>query len=139
MGFRKYPKARKKGEGLFPLKNVYEDCVALQLAGHYSLPVEDIIAECYEAEKIPYTIEHDYYPDFKLPNGVFVEVKGLFDVEDRRKQLAVKVQHPDLDIRIVFVKANTPISRGSKSTYATWCDKHKIQWSSGKIPDSWFD
>lgn len=91
----------------------------------------------YETLKISYTIEATYNPDFPLPNGVIVEAKGLFDAEDRRKHLAIKRQRPDLDIRFVFQRARTPIRKGSKTTYAAWCDKNGFRWAEGSIPADW--
>jgi hypothetical protein len=43
-----------------------------------------------------------YTPDFVLFNGVIIETKGQFTASDRRKHLAIKKQHPKLDIRFVF-------------------------------------
>ena len=31
----------------------------------------------YESRKLAYVLECNYIPDFLLPNGVFLEVKGL--------------------------------------------------------------
>ena len=31
-----------------------------------------------------------YTPDFVLPNGIIIETKGLFTVEDRRKHICIK-------------------------------------------------
>ena len=59
----------------------------------------------YESTKIAYQISHNYCPDFVLKNGVLVETKGHFSQEDRRKMVAVKTQHPDLDIRLCFQNA----------------------------------
>jgi hypothetical protein len=58
----------------------------------------------YEQEKLAYEWREDknYIPDFFLPNGVILEVKGRFMIEDRKKHLFIKAQHPDLDIRFVF-------------------------------------
>ena len=56
----------------------------------------------YETEKVPYTIPHLYTPDFFLPNGIVLECKGYWDAEDRRKIKAVKQQHPEIDLRMVF-------------------------------------
>ena len=41
--------------------------------------------------KIPYVIQHNYTPDFLLPNGVYLECKGYWDADDRRKIKAVKI------------------------------------------------
>ena len=37
--------------------------------------------------------------------------------------LAVKKQHPELDIRMVFKAPFNKISKRSKTTYAQWCPK----------------
>jgi hypothetical protein len=44
-----------------------------------------------------------YTPDFELDNGIFIETKGIFDNEDRRKHLAIKEQHPELDYALYLV------------------------------------
>ena len=56
----------------------------------------------YESTKIPYQIQFNYTPDFLLPNGVYLECKRYWETEDRRKVKAVKQQHPDIDLRMVF-------------------------------------
>ena len=92
----------------------------------------------YEAEKLSYVIEHRYTPDFKLPNYKYLEVKGYWDAEDRRKILAVKKDNPDIDLRMVFQSPYNTISKKSKTTYAKWCEKHDIPWSSyHDIPLDW--
>ena len=92
----------------------------------------------YEEDKFDYTIAHSYTPDFKLPNGIYLECKGLWEPEDRRKIKAVIEQHPDIDLRMVFQAPFNKISKKSKTTYAKWCDKHNIKWTSFKnIPIEW--
>lgn len=94
----------------------------------------------YESEKIKYTVpsrEATYTPDFKLSNGIYVEAKGIFDVDDRHKHLLVKQQHPNLDIRFVFQNSKAKIYKGSKTSYADWCRKHGYQYADKKIPDEW--
>jgi hypothetical protein len=94
----------------------------------------------YEQLKLPYTYEANYTPDFILPNGVMLECKGWFKPEDRRKMLAVIRSNPQADIRMVFQNPNNPISKGSKTTYAMWCDKHDIRWCHYQsIPADWFE
>jgi hypothetical protein len=78
-----------------------------------------------------------YTPDFELDNGILVETKGIFDNEDRRKHLAIKEQHPELDIRFVFSNANAKLYKGAKSRYCDWCDKNGYQWSHRVIPAEW--
>ena len=70
----------------------------------------------YESTKVPYQIQHNYTPDFLLPNGVYLECKGYWEPEDRRKIKAVKEQHPDLDLRMVFQAPFNKISKKSKTT-----------------------
>ena len=78
-----------------------------------------------------------YTPDFELDNGILVETKGIFDNEDRRKHLAIKEQHPELDIRFVFSNANAKLYKGAKSRYCDWCDKNGFLWSHRVIPEEW--
>ena len=92
----------------------------------------------YESEKLGYTIEHHYTPDFVLPNYVYLEAKGYWDPKDRRKILAVKKDNPDIDLRMVFQSPYNKISKKSRTTYAQWCDKHDIPWTAyHDIPLEW--
>ena len=92
----------------------------------------------YESTKVPYTIQHNYTPDFVLPNYVHLEAKGYWAAEDRRKILAVKRDNPDLDLRMVFQSPYNKISKRSKTTYAQWCDRHGIPWTAfHEIPIEW--
>lgn len=95
----------------------------------------------YEEYKIAYKIpasNHYYTPDFVLPNGVIVEVKGLFDPEDRKKHLLIKKQNENLDIRFIFDNPNQKIYKGSKTSYADWCIKNNFRYATKYIPDAWF-
>ena len=38
---------------------------------------------------------------------------------------------------MVFYNANQKIKKGSKTSYAMWCDKHNIKWANKIIPDEW--
>ena len=78
-----------------------------------------------------------YTPDFILPNGIIIEAKGVWTVEDRTKHLLVRAQHPHLDIRLVFMNAANKIRKGSDTTYAKWCDKKGIIYADKIIPKSW--
>ena len=91
----------------------------------------------YEVEKYDYVTESKYTPDFFLPNGVIIEAKGFFKPSDRRKMLAVKKAHPELDIRFVFQRNNT-LSKSSKTTYGAWAEKHGFLWCIyPDIPEDW--
>lgn len=96
----------------------------------------------YEEEKIVYTVpsrKATYTPDFRLPNGIYVETKGRFVVADRQKHLFIKAQHPELDIRFVFSNSNAKISKTSKTTYAMWCEQHGFKYADKVIPQEWID
>ena len=92
----------------------------------------------YESKKISYVIQHNYTPDFVLPNSVILECKGYWDAADRRKIKQVKKDNPDIDLRMVFQSPYNTISRKSKTTYAKWCEKLDIPWTSfHNIPLDW--
>ena len=91
----------------------------------------------YESEKLPYFIEANYIPDFKV-GDIYLEAKGYFPPEQRRKMKAVKESHPDLDIRIIFQSPNNKISKRSKTTYAKWAEKNGFPWCAYyAIPVDW--
>jgi hypothetical protein len=95
----------------------------------------------YEEDVVEYTTPpkaHKYHPDFRLPNGIYIESKGRFVTADRQKHLLVKAQHPELDIRFVFQSPNSRISKTSKTTYAAWCEKHGFQYAKKHVPKEWF-
>lgn len=87
----------------------------------------DIIYD-YETDKISYTIPaiaHTYTPDFvfyKLDGTrMYIETKGIWDAEDRKKFFYIKKEHPKLDLRFVFSNPLEKIRKGSKVTYADVC------------------
>jgi hypothetical protein len=82
---------------------------------------------------------HTYTPDFVLPNGIIVETKGKFEPSDRAKHLLIKQQHPELDIRFVFQRPSDKIRKGSKTTYADWCNKNGFRYAFKLIPKEWID
>jgi hypothetical protein len=95
----------------------------------------------YETTKIKYRVEEDrtYTPDYILPNGIIVETKGRFVLEDRKKHLLVKSQHPHLDIRFVFTNSKTKIRKGSPTSYADWCSKNGFIYADKLIPKEWLN
>ena len=96
----------------------------------------------YEPDKIPYEWREDknYIPDFLLPNGIILEVKGRFMLEDRKKHLFLRDQHPDVDIRFVFDSPYRKLYKGGKMTYADCRDKYNFKYCKGGegIPLEWF-
>jgi hypothetical protein len=132
MGWRSQSKTRKNAVNK-GYRSGFELLISEQLTG-------SSITFGYEDTVIEYTVPErhsKYTADFTLPNGIIIEAKGRWTAEDRKKHLLVKKQHPGLDIRIVFQSARTKISKGSKTTYGDYCDKHGIQWAEKKIPESW--
>jgi len=85
------------------------------------------------AKKRTYTL------DFVLPNGIIVEVKGLWSREDRQKHLLIKRQYPNLDIRFIFSNPQNKLYKGSKTTYADFCCLHGILYAQKNIPLEWLD
>lgn len=93
----------------------------------------------YETKRILYNVTHTYKPDFILPNGVIVEAKGLFEPSDRQKHLYIKEQHPELDIRFLFMRDQW-LTNKRKQKYSTWCKKHGFKYHIGKmIPKEWIE
>ena len=114
-------------------KSGLEDTVAAQLAA------EGIIG-IYETLKISFVQPvklRTYTPDFPLPNGIIVETKGRFTVDDRQKHLWIKEQRPELDIRFLFSNSNQRLYKGSVTTYAGWCKKHGFNFADKRIPIEW--
>ena len=94
----------------------------------------------FETLKVSYVkpeTKHIYTPDFILDNGIIIETKGRWMMEDRKKHILIRKQHPNLDIRILFQNANAKISKGSKTSYADFCEKHGIPYAHREIPEAW--
>lgn len=130
------PKNSTKNVGfLYGFRSGLEEQIAEQL--------QDLGVEInYETEKISYVKPAraaKYTPDWILPNGIIVETKGRFLVEDRQKHLIIKEQHPELDIRFVFSNSRTRISKNSKTSYADWCNKHGFLFADKWIPQNWIE
>lgn len=92
----------------------------------------------YEQDKIVYTVDHTYHPDWKVKDGVYIETKGLWKAADRAKHLHLREQHPEIQIYLVFQNPNNKLNRASKTTYAMFCDKHGIPWATiDTVPKEW--
>ena len=96
----------------------------------------------YEPQKpvIRYTTSSRYIPDLRLPGDIFIECKGYFDARARAKMLAVKKQHPELDIRFLFQRANNRLTKSKNSMmYWEWAERHGFLWAEGTcVPEEWF-
>ena len=111
--------------------------------------INDLLTESnksfgYEIEKINYIqpeTKHTYTPDFvlnKITGGkMYVETKGRWVKEDRKKMDLIFEQYPHMDIRFVFQNPNAKLYKGSKTTYAHYCDKKGWKWAKKSIPNEW--
>ena len=119
----------------------------------YKSGLEDNLAEqlkksnkkfLYESEKISYiqpSKKRTYTPDFVLTkkdgSTMYIESKGRWVLEDRKKHELLKEQYPDMDIRFIFQNPNAKINKKSKTTYADICNKHNWKYAAKTIPDEW--
>lgn len=93
----------------------------------------------YESVQVPYILARNYTPDFEIvDHGFFIETKGLLDRDSKAKMIAVKKQHPELDIRFVFMYPNKKIP-GTKQTHAQWAERNGFKWAEGVAPEEWFN
>lgn len=100
----------------------------------------------FETEVISYVWPErkaKYTPDFpiktKTGKKIYVETKGRFITKDRQKHLLIQKQNPELDIRFVFMRSSDRISKGSPTTYASWCEKHGFKYADKVVPQEWLD
>jgi hypothetical protein len=89
--------------------------------------------EKYEVDKFPYVLTCHYTPDWKITDKLYVESKGLFSQEDRRKMKVVKETYPHVTFILCFQNANKKIAKNSKTTYAKWATKNGFIWC--ELPD----
>jgi Autographiviridae endonuclease I len=95
----------------------------------------------YEELTIPFVQPQKprkYKPDFVLlSNGIIVESKGRLVTADRQKHILIQSQFPALDIRFVFSRSSTRISKQSRTTYAQWASDHDFKYADKLIPEAW--
>lgn len=91
--------------------------------------------------KLKYPVpDRVYVPDFVLPNGIILEVKGVLVAEDRTKMKRVKAAYPELDIRFIFGTRNKRLPGISKrTTHEEWADRYGFPWSIGLVPQAWIN
>ena len=97
------------------------------------------IDAAYEIDKITFIPKlRTYTPDFYIKEGDFyVETKGRFFSQDRTKHLLIKEQHPEIDIRFVFLNAKNRLDKRSRTTYAQWCKKNGFLYAEKRMPGEW--
>ena len=96
----------------------------------------------YESREFKYIVpetEHKYTPDFPVSPHIVIETKGLWEVDDRMKMLRLKEQYPEVEFRMFFQNAQKKIKKGSKTSYADYCDKHGLKWAEKSLPQEWID
>lgn len=110
-----------------------EDLVAAQIAAAgLAVKYEDVTFSYVKPLR-----PSKYTPDFILPNGIVIETKGRFETSDRQKHKWIKEQHPLIDIRFVFSRSKTRISKTSKTTYGMWCEQYGFAFADKLIPHAW--
>lgn len=129
---RRTPRA---GKGV--LKNKFEAKLAELLKAQWGTVNTE-----YEKTTLTYAVNETrkYTPDFKhRRKQLYVEGKGRFTFQDRKKMLLVKQQHPDKDVRLFFASGDKPLYKGSKTTYGEWADKNGFKWTDSKrgLPSDW--
>jgi hypothetical protein len=96
----------------------------------------------YEGTKLKYIKEHQYSLDFSLESGkILIETKGYFKASDRQKMLDLKKQHPDKDIRFIFM-GNNKLHKLSETRYGDWATKHGFKWCvspKAELPKEWLE
>jgi hypothetical protein len=113
-------------------RNTFEQSVEKQLK-------QSKVMFSYETEAIDYLLQFEYIPDFiidKKTEKIYIECKGYLQPSDRRKMIAVKKQHPDLDIRIIFQRDNW-LTKKKKQRYSDWAEKNGFKWAIAEIPKEW--
>ncbi len=108
-------------------KNKFEERI-------YNLLKRKKIKFKYEGVKIPYVLAGHYNPDFIISTEkgtVYIETKGYLRPEHKRKMAAVKRQHPELDIRILFY--------AKKIKDIKWAEKNGFIYAIETIPDEWLE
>ena len=118
--------AKDLGDGNF----TYE-CTKLQYKKRTSRKMA--CSDCGSEHVIRYA---SYLTDFRLTNGIYIEVKGWLKPSDRTKMESVIKCHPELEIRMLFQKDGW-CTKLKKQKYSDWANKHKIKWAIGKVPVAW--
>lgn len=105
----------------------------------------------FHTDKVPYTVEHNYHPDFiREVEGkkILLEAKGRFwDYAEFSKYIWISKTLPE-DTELVFLFANpsAPMPQakrrkdGTKRSHGEWASANGFTWySEDSIPDSWIN
>ena len=122
---KRYFKPRDKG-----LKKGYDSKL------EQSLHENELKGYDHHPEKLKYTVEHTYEPDFVHPDepGIVVEVKGRFrDNAEASKYKWIQKCNPDVELVFIFEKPLTPMpfakrrKDGTKLTHGEWATKNNFR------------
>jgi hypothetical protein len=105
----------------------------------------------FHTDKVPYTVEHNYHPDFiREVEGkkILLEAKGRFwDYAEFSKYIWISKTLPE-DTELVFLFANpsAPMPQakrrkdGTKRSHGEWASANGFTWySEDSIPDEWIN
>lgn len=91
----------------------------------------------YHTDRIPYTVEHMYEPDFVV-GDVIIEAKGRFrETSEASKYVHVRTHLPEgKELIFLFYKADNPMpgarprksKGGTKFTHGEWGTKSGFKW-----------
>lgn len=137
---------RKRPQVPAPYKSKYEYEQAERLVENkinfeyeqYQFDYHDSVANsiCLSCGSDHIGVKRVYTPDFYFPNtDIFVETKGKFDRDNRRKMLAIN-EECDMEVRMVFMRDNW-LTRKHGLKYSTWCERYNIEYAIGDIPLEW--
>ena len=93
----------------------------------------------YEQDKIKYVVpasNHTYTPDFTVTKNIYIETKGLWTTQDRKKACLIREQHPEIKILYVLYR-NQKLSKKSSTTYLEWAAKHDLDACTFADKDHW--
>jgi len=131
------PSRKRKAAVKAGFRSGFEQTVAAKLTG------------CnYEPDKIHYTEEHHYTPDFipKTDDKILIEVKGRFRTRaEASKYIWFLKSNPEYEIVFIFMAPTCAMPHakkrkkcGTRMTHAEWAEKNGFKWYTLKdVPKEW--
>ena len=104
----------------------------------YEEPLRKNQSRCGDCESTNLVRVGWYTPDFFLSTGYIIESKGRFTAADRRKMIAIKKDHPDLKIVMLFMRDNK-IHKNSSTYYSDWCMENGYEYAIGTPQEAWLN
>ena len=105
----------------------------------------------FHTDKVSYTIDHNYHPDFLREidgKKILLEAKGRFwDYAEYNKYIWIsKVLPEDTELVFLFANPSAPMPQatrrkdGTKRSHGEWASANGFTWySENSIPDSWIN